>query len=100
MLAGKTIAVVIPCYRVQEHIEAAVADMPAFVDAIVLVNDACPHGSGEAIGRIADDRVKVLTHKMNQGVGGAMITGYQFCKEQKFDIVVKFDGDGQMAGGD
>jgi len=100
MLLGKTIAVVIPCYRVQEHIEAAVADLPAFVDAIVLVNDACPHGSAEAIEKIDDERVEVLTHAVNQGVGGAMITGYQYCKERKFDIVVKFDGDGQMAGAD
>lgn len=100
MLADRTIAVVIPCFRVQDRLQAAVADLPAFVDAIVLVNDACPFGSAEAIARISDPRVVTLRHEVNQGVGGAMVTGYQHCLERGYDIVVKFDGDGQMAGAD
>jgi dolichol-phosphate mannosyltransferase len=100
MIDGQQIAVVIPCYRVRDHIAAAVADLPAFVDAIILVNDACPHGSAEAIAQLHDPRVVVLTHEVNQGVGGAMITGLQYCKERPFHIVVKYDGDGQMSGAD
>jgi len=100
MLAGRTIAVVVPCYRVHDHIEAAVADLPAAVDAIILVNDACPYGSEKAIARIKDPRVTVIAHEVNQGVGGAVISGFDLCRQRGYDIIVKYDGDGQMSGAD
>jgi glycosyltransferase involved in cell wall biosynthesis len=43
-----------------------------------------------------DPRVNVLFHDTNQGVGGAVLTGYHRAVEDAMDIVVKIDGDGQM----
>ena len=43
-----------------------------------------------------DSRVELLLHETNQGVGGAVMTGYKAALEQQFDIVVKVDSDGQM----
>ena len=33
---------------------------------------------------------------MNQGVGGAMVTGFKRAMKNGADVVVKMDGDGQM----
>ena len=38
----------------------------------------------------------VIVHEQNQGVGGAVITGYQHAIAAGADIVIKLDGDGQM----
>jgi dolichol-phosphate mannosyltransferase len=38
----------------------------------------------------------VIAHEVNQGVGGAVISGYQAALRDSHDIVVKIDGDGQM----
>ena len=46
--------------------------------------------------RRRDPRVRVLFHDENQGVGGAVSTGYRAALEEGMDIVVKVDGDGQM----
>ena len=43
-----------------------------------------------------DERVTVLTHTTNTGVGGAVMTGYRAAINDTMDIVVKVDGDGQM----
>lgn len=43
-----------------------------------------------------DKRVTVLFHKRNQGVGGAMVTGYRAALECGATIIAKIDGDGQM----
>ena len=43
-----------------------------------------------------DKRVKVLFHAVNQGVGGAVVTGYKAALAAGADVVVKLDGDGQM----
>ena len=40
------VAVVIPSYRVTRHILDVIASMPACVDAIYVVDDCCPDGSG------------------------------------------------------
>lgn len=62
-----------------------------------MVDDACPDGSGELVKAQCDDpRVVVLKHEVNQGVGGAVLTGYRHAIESGADIIVKVDGDGQM----
>ena len=100
MLNAKTIAVIVPCYKVKDHIVSTIADIPDFVDRIVVVNDGCPAGSGDAIRTISDPRLQVISHAVNQGLGSAMISGFRECLRQGFDIVVKMDGDGQMSGAD
>lgn len=91
------IAVVIPCYRVTDHIGAVLAEIPALVERIYCIDDCCPDGSGDHIeARCADPRVTVLRHDHNQGVGGAVVTGYRRALADGASVVVKIDGDGQM----
>lgn len=92
-----SIAVVIPCYRVTAHVLQVLAEIGPEVHQIYAVDDACPDGSGALVEeRCADPRVKVLRHAHNQGVGGAVMTGYRAALDDGMDIIVKVDGDGQM----
>jgi dolichol-phosphate mannosyltransferase len=91
------IAVVIPCYRVKKQILQVIARVGSEVDRIICVDDGCPEGSGKHVSENArDPRVQVLFHGKNQGVGGAVITGYREAIRAGADIIVKIDGDGQM----
>jgi glycosyltransferase involved in cell wall biosynthesis len=90
-------AVVIPCYKVTRHVLGVIAAIGPEVEAIYAVDDACPEGSGKLIeDQCRDPRVRVLRHEQNQGVGGAMVTGYRAALAGGMEIVVKIDGDGQM----
>ncbi len=40
-------------------------------------------------------RVKVLRHRMNRGLGGALGTGLEYAKRNNYDLAVTFDADGQ-----
>ena len=92
-----SIAVVVPCYRERDHVLEVLAMMPDFVDHIICVDDGCPDSTGSYIEQhCGDPRVSVLYHQQNQGVGGAMVTGYRQALANGADIVVKIDGDGQM----
>lgn len=92
-----TVAVVIPCYRVRASIQRVIASIGQEVGAIYVVDDACPEASGKFVQEnCSDPRVAVLFHDSNQGVGGAVITGYRAALEDGADIIVKLDGDGQM----
>jgi dolichol-phosphate mannosyltransferase len=93
----KSVAVVIPCFRVRDRLHSVVESLPDWIDAIIVVDDACPEKSYQVLndGPI-DTRVALVHHESNQGVGGAMITGFQKALEGEYEIIVKIDGDGQM----
>lgn len=91
------IAVVIPAYRVSKHILAVISGIGPEVRSIYVVDDACPDGSGALVERECRDvRVRVLQHAVNQGVGGAVMTGYRAAIASGASVIVKIDGDGQM----
>ncbi len=92
-----SIAVVIPCYKVVRFILAVIKEIGPEVSRIYIVDDACPEGTGKFVQEHNNDaRVKVLFNASNQGVGGAMVTGYKAALAEGASIVVKLDGDGQM----
>lgn len=91
------IAVVIPSYKVTRHIKSVISQIPEYVWRIYVVDDACPEQSGKFVEeQIVDERVHVLYHEQNQGVGGAVMTGYKHALADDADVIVKIDGDGQM----
>jgi len=98
MYEEQKIAVAIPCYKVEQHLERVVQGLPAFVDIIILVDDCSPDRTGALVDRLAvsDSRIVALHHTENRGVGGAMKTAFAKAVEMGADVVVKLDGDGQM----
>lgn len=96
-LARATIAVVIPAYKVCDHIFAVLERIGPEVSLIYVVDDCCPDGSGRLVQDGADDeRIRVIFHSENLGVGGATLTGMQQACADGAEIIVKVDGDGQM----
>lgn len=91
------IAVVIPTYKVKNHILDVIAGIGAEVWMIYVIDDCCPEDSGRYVGSACrDERVRLIHHDLNQGVGGATLTGYRQALEDGADIIIKLDGDGQM----
>lgn len=89
--------VIIPAFKVKDHIVAVIEKIPLSVDSIYVVDDCCPDKSGTYImSENSDSRVEVLFHDENKGVGGAMKTGYLHALKNNSDVCIKLDGDGQM----
>lgn len=95
-LAAYHITVLIPAYRVAAHIENVIKSVPQYVRTIVVIDDASPDGVSEIVRAIDDPRIVLMTHDENQGVGGAMLTGFEEALRRGTQICVKIDGDGQM----
>jgi hypothetical protein len=90
------VAVVVPCYRVADQVVRVIRGVPDWAQTIVCVDDRSPDDSSERIRRLNDPRVVLLRHEHNQGVGGAVVTGYRECLRRGADVIVKMDGDDQM----
>jgi glycosyltransferase involved in cell wall biosynthesis len=90
------IAVVIPAYRAENHIAAVLSKIPAFIHTIIVVDDRSPDNTAAVVSAWPDPRVRLVRHAENQGVGGAVMTGYAAAVEAGADVIVKMDSDDQM----
>ena len=103
-LSQFSIAVVIPAYRVEAHIEKVLSGIPDYIRHIIVVDDASPDGTSEITQTFDNESpakqgsrpIILIRHEKNQGVGGAMITGFRKALELGAQVVVKLDGDEQM----
>jgi len=94
MIDNFNIAVVIPVYKVERHIKKVIETLPEFIDHIILVDDNCPQRSLSLVENT--EKITIIKHVENFGVGGAVVSGYTKSLELNSDIVIKVDGDGQM----
>lgn len=92
------IAIVVPCYNAARHVISVLARIGPECWRVYVVDDACPERSGDVVqSQCSDPRVRVIRHTANEGVGGAVISGYRAALADGAKVIVKIDGDGQMA---
>ena len=98
MYKGKAVAAVIPCFNEEKQIGKVIKTMPDFVDKIVIVDDHSPDKTSEVVKDLAKEnaRIVLIRHEENQGVGGAIATGYKWARDNGIDMAVVMAGDGQM----
>lgn len=94
---GEKVCVVIPMYRVEAYIQSVIAGLPEWVWRIIVVDDASPDCSAERVQELNDPRIILVRHEKNQGVGGAVLSGFNRALEIGGRVAVKVDGDGQMS---
>lgn len=96
MYKGAVVAAVVPAYKEEAMIGRVIDTMPEFVDHIVIVDDCSPDATSDVVRSIDSTRVTLLRHEVNQGVGGAIITGHRMAIELGADVNVVMAGDAQM----
>ena len=99
MFEGAKVAVVIPCYNEGHLVARVIETMPEFVDRMYVVDDKSEDDTTQVVRGLADgdpDRIRLIEHPVNQGVGGAIATGYKAALADRFDVTVVMAGDAQM----
>lgn len=98
MFEEKKVAVVVPAYNEEHLIGKVIETMPPWVDKIIVVDDCSQDKTPEVVNSYAarDKRVLLLRHEKNQGVGGAIVTGYKWARDNDMDVTVVMAGDAQM----
>ena len=97
MWQSAKVAVVVPCFREARLIARTLSGIPAFVDLIVVVDDASDDGTADAVRRVADGRVELVAHAENGGVGAAIVSGNRAALKADCDVIAVMAGDAQMA---
>ncbi len=102
MYQGKTVAVIVPAYNEEKLIGRVLQTVPPFVDHIVVVDDASQDRTIEVVKgyQTQDTRIHSFCLARNEGVGGAILTGYKWARDHEIEISVVMAGDAQMDPGD
>ncbi|KKG61852.1 glycosyltransferase family 2 protein [Methanosarcina mazei] len=90
------IGVVVPAYNEEILIQETIDGIPEYVDRIYAINDGSSDRTGEIIDRMTDPRIVPIHHKVNKGVGAAIINGYKHALSDEMDLVAVMAGDNQM----
>jgi glycosyltransferase involved in cell wall biosynthesis len=91
---GQRVAVVIPAFNEERLIAGTVSRVPAWIDLIVVVDDASDDNTIHAVPMTS--RVVTLRQARNKGVGAAIATGYAHAIGAGCAVVAVMAGDGQM----
>jgi glycosyltransferase involved in cell wall biosynthesis len=86
------VAAIIPAHNEASSIRQVVRDVKRYVDEVIVIDDCSTDETAE---EARAEGAKVIRHVFNTGVGGALRTGYVYCLEMGFPIVVQLDADGQ-----
>ena len=83
MIGESSVGVVIPCREALPAVRLLIQDLPAFVDRVVVVDDASADGTAARLRRAHDPktragaRLTILHHAERRGLGSAVVTGYR-----------------------
>ena len=92
MIDGKKVVVVMPAYNAAQTLERTVAEVPALVDDIILVDDKSSDDTAQVARRLG---LYTLVHVKNRGYGGNQKTCYSAALARGADIVVMVHPDYQ-----
>jgi len=82
----------IPAYNEESHIESLVKSAKNHVDSVVV----CDDGSTDNTANVAKKAgAVVISHKINKGYGAAIISLFDYARENNVDMMITIDGDGQ-----
>jgi glycosyltransferase involved in cell wall biosynthesis len=105
MFQEHRVSVVVPAHNEEILIERVVDGIPAFVDHIIVVDDASTDKTPDRLASLKNrhgDRLMVIRHPRNQGVGAAIVTGYEAALRiaPEKHLVAVMAGDAQMDAAD
>lgn len=99
MYKGWTVGVVVPCYNEETQIGTVIETMPDYVDRIIIVDDVSKDRTVEVVRGYAErdpERIRLIVHERNGGVGAAIVTGYKAAVEEGIQATAVMAGDAQM----
>lgn len=95
LFPGLKIGVIIPAYNEELNIGKTLEEIPHNLSEkfdVIVVDD----GSADKTSEVANQHnITLIKHSQNRGYGAAVTTGLNYCKKDKFDVIVILDADGQ-----
>ena len=99
MYKDKKVGVVVPAYNEEKLIGKVIRTIPDFVDKIIVVDDVSKDNTVDKVSECQQElgeKLILMKHDKNQGVGAALVTGYRKAIDLGMDVTAVMAGDAQM----
>lgn len=98
LFRASKICVVVPAHNEERNLPVVIRTLPDYITAIVVIDDVSTDNTAAVAEREreTDPRVVLIRHEVNQGVGGAIASGYEWARDNNMDCAVVMAGDAQM----
>lgn len=92
------IAIVVPAWREERVLPRMLSRLPKAASLVIVVDDGSPDATFEVARsyQSRDPRIVAVRLEQNQGVGAAIVRGYQEAMARGADVMVVMAGDDQM----
>lgn len=97
MNSNSRLAVIVPAYNEELLIKKTIDSIPKIVEKIIIINDKSTDRTKEIVEyeQMSNDKIELINHDKNSGVGSALISGYRKSLELGMDITIVMPGDAQ-----
>ena len=82
----------IPAYNEESHIEDLVKSAKNHADSVIVCDDGSTDGTASIAKKAG---AIVISHKTNRGYGAAIISLFEYARDNNAEIMITLDGDGQ-----
>jgi len=83
----------IPIYNEERHLEGVLHEVRRYCPDILVIDDGSTDRTPELLTR--QEGLRIITHPKNRGYGAALISAFEYAKQNAFDVLVTIDCDGQ-----
>jgi glycosyltransferase involved in cell wall biosynthesis len=83
----------LPVFNEVHHVTEVLDEVVKYASDVLVVDDGSTDGTRELLALRSD--VKVLLHPQNRGYGAALKTAFDYATENRYELVVTIDCDGQ-----
>jgi glycosyltransferase involved in cell wall biosynthesis len=83
----------LPVYNEVGHVSPVLAEVRRYSPEVLVVDDGSTDGTSDLLAR--EQGIHVVRHPQNRGYGAAMLSAFSYAIENKYDILVTIDCDGQ-----
>jgi glycosyltransferase involved in cell wall biosynthesis len=83
----------LPVYNEVGHVNPVLDEVVRYADDVLVVDDGATDGTSALLDARTD--IRVSRHEKNRGYGAALKTAFDYAIDQKYDVLVTIDCDGQ-----
>lgn len=89
----------LPVYNEAGHVADVLTEVRRYSDRLLVVDDGSSDSTPQILQQLqaewGEDVLSIVRHEKNSGYGAALKTAFQYALDQKFDVLVTIDCDGQ-----
>lgn len=90
---GMRFLTALPVFNEEKYVRGVLDEVKRYSPDVLVVDDGSSDGTPQILAE--RDDVQVIRHEKNRGYGAALSTAFAYAQQEKYDVIITIDCDGQ-----